>query len=270
MDIRNFLLGIGVAIVLMFFFVAVITGFEKAAGSQTERDTLYQISTIDALMQGAYEGVQPVSEVKRHGDFGIGTFHALDGEMIVLDGTFYHAKADGRVYPAQESATTPLATVTYFGRDFSDTTDRPMNFSEFSSIMPAGLPTKNMIYAVRIDSTFPLMKVRAIPEQKKPYPTLADAAKNQSVFTYNDAKGTVVGFYTPLFVKGLNVVGFHLHFISDDRMTGGHILDLTVPENSRIDYDTTETFTMALPTRGDFTGIDFSGDLSKELEKIEN
>ena len=68
-------------------------------GTHADRETLYQVSTIDALMQGAYEGVQPVSEIRKHGDFGIGTFDALDGEMIVLDGTVYQAKADGKIYP---------------------------------------------------------------------------------------------------------------------------------------------------------------------------
>jgi acetolactate decarboxylase len=113
------------------------------------------------------------------------------------------------------------------------------------------------------------MKVRAIPAQHKPYPTLTDAAKNQSVFTYRDVKGTVVGFYTPVFFKGLNVVGYHLHFISDDRHTGGHILDFTVPANTTVEYDMTPEFTMSLPTSGAFAGVDLSKDLSSALSKVE-
>ena len=93
--------------------------------------------------------------------------------------------------------------------------------------MTAQLPTMNMVYAVRMHGTFPFMKVRAIPAQEKPYPTLAEASENQSVYTYSDTTGTIVGFYTPVFFKGLNVAGYHLHFISDDRKSGGHILDLT-------------------------------------------
>ena len=111
--------------------------------------------------------------------------------------------------------------------------------------MAAQLPTGNMVYAVRMHGTFPFMKVRAIPAQHKPYPTLAEASTNQSVYTYSDSTGTVVGFYTPVFFKGLNVAGYHLHFISDDRKTGGHILDLTVPANTTVEYDITPEFTMA-------------------------
>ena len=131
-----------------------------------------------------------------------------------------------------------------------------MNLSEFSTDMSTRLPSQNMIYAVRMQGTFPHMKVRAIPAQQKPYPTLTDAAKNQSVYTYTDATGTVVGFYTPVFFKGLNVAGYHLHFISDDQHTGGHILDFVVPANTTVEYDITPEFEMLLPTSGAFIGVE--------------
>ena len=161
----------------------------------------------------------------------MGTFNALDGEMIALDGHYYQAKADGRIYPAPDNATTPFATVTYFDTDIEEKTDHAMNISVFSTTMPARLPSENMIYAVKIHETFPLVKVRAIPAQRKPYPMLEDAADNQSVYTYSDVTGTIVGFYTPDLFKGLNVPGYHLHFIADDHMTGGHVLEVTIPAN---------------------------------------
>ncbi|MFA5266810.1 MAG: acetolactate decarboxylase [Methanoregula sp.] len=268
----KFFLGIGLAIVIVFAGASVYTHFTKmpdTARTTDDRDVLYQVSTIDALMQGVFDGVQPVGETRKHGDFGIGTFDALDGEMIVLDGVVYQAKADGHIYTATDGQTTPFATVTYFDQDQAVTTGTPMNLSVFSSTMAEKLPTGNMVYAVRMHGTFPTMKVRAIPAQHKPYPTLANASKNQSVYSYSDSTGTVIGFYTPVFFKGINVAGYHLHFISDDRKTGGHILDLTVPANTTVEYDITPGFAMALPTSGDFTGVDLSQDLSADLAKIE-
>jgi acetolactate decarboxylase len=272
MDTR-FFLGIGLAIVLVFCGAAIYTSFMKlpaAPAIPENHETLYQVSTIDALMQGVFDGVLPISELKKRGDFGIGTFDALDGEMIVLDGKVYHAKADGRVYSVMDNATTPLATVTYFDSDFSVTTSKPMNFSVFSTDMSAHLPSQNMIYAIRMHDTFPRVKVRAIPAQQKPYPTLTEAAKNQSVYTYADTTGTVVGFYLPVFFKGLNVGGYHLHYLSDDRQTGGHILDLEVPANATAEYDITPEFEMQLPTSGAFTGVDLSQDLSEEVARLES
>lgn len=273
MDSR-FFLGIVLAIVLVFAAAAMYQGLTKgpsvvAAPPAGDRDILWQVSTIDALMQGVYDGILPVREIRQRGDFGIGTFDALDGEMIVLGGVVYQARADGHMYTATDNQTIPFATVTYFDQDNTATTDRPMNLSEFSSEMSSRLPTGNMVYAVRMHGTFPSVKVRAIPAQQKPYPSLSEAAKSQSVFTSENSTGTIVGFYTPVFFRGLNVAGYHLHFISDDRKTGGHILDLTVPENTTIEYDITPGFAMTLPTSGDFTGVDLSQDLSGELAKIE-
>lgn len=269
----RFFLGIGLAIVLVFCGAMIYTSFTKlpaASAAPEDRETLYQVSTIDALMQGVFEGTLPISELKKHGDFGIGTFDALEGEMIVLDGQVYHAKADGRVYMVMDNATTPFATVTHFNSDFSVTTGQSMNFSVFSTEMSTRLPSQNMIYAVQMHGTFPQMKVRAIPAQKKPYPTLTDAAMNQSVFTYTDTTGTVVGFYLPVFFKGLNVGGYHLHFLSDDGHTGGHILDLEVPADVIIECDITPAFEMHLPTSGAFIGVDLSQDLSEELARVES
>jgi acetolactate decarboxylase len=269
MESQKFLLGIGLAVVLVFCGASVYTHFVKAAPAPVDRETFYQVSTIDALMQGVDEGVQPVSELKKHGDFGIGTFEALDGEMIVLDGVVYQAKADGHIYPVADNQTTPFATVTYFDHDLAVTTDRPMNLSDFTSTMAGRLPTGNMIYAIKMHGRFPSMVVRAIPAQHKPYPTLTEAAKNQSVYRYSDTTGTVIGFYTPVFFKGLNVAGYHLHFLSDDHATGGHILDFTVPANTTVEYDITPGFTMGLPTSGAFTDVNLSQDLSADLAKVE-
>jgi acetolactate decarboxylase len=268
----KFFLGIGLAVVLVFSFAAVYTSFSRlpTVAITEDHETLYQVSTIDALMLGVYDGIQPVSELKKHGDFGIGTFDGLDGEMIVLDGKVYQAKADGRVNLVMDNATTPFATVTEFDRDFSLTTNQQLNFSIFSKDMSARLPSQNMIYAVRVHGTFPWMKVRAIPAQQKPYPTLTEAAKNQSVYTYTNTTGTLVGVFVPLFFDGLNVPGYHLHFISDDHQTGGHILDFVVPANTTVEYDITPKFEMLLPTSGAFTGVNLSQDLSRELARVES
>lgn len=267
----KFFLGIGVAVAIVFAGAAVYTGFTKHVPADSPvRDTLYQVSTIDALMQGVYDGNVTVGELKKYGDFGIGTFDKLDGEMIVLDGKVWHAKSDGTVSLATDQETTPFATVTYFDTDIRQTTtDRAMNYSEFATAMAAKIPSQNMIYAVKIHDTFPSVTVRAIPAQEPPYPTLTDAAKEQKVYTYTNVTGTVVGFYTPVFLKGLNAQGYHLHFLADDHLRGGHILDIIVPASTTVQYDVTPEFTMALPTSGAFAGTNLTADLSGALAAVE-
>jgi len=268
---KQFFLGIGLAIAIVFAGAAVYTGLiQHAPADSAQYDTLYQVSTIGALIQGVYNGTVTMAELKKHGDFGIGTFDRLDGEMIVLDGKVWQAEADGTVVPAADSQTTPFATVTYFSPDFRQTTpDHAMNMSEFTAAMAAQLPSLNMIYAVKIHGTFPSMTVRAIPAQNLPYPNLTAASAEQHVFRYTNVTGTVVGFFAPSFVKDLDTQGYHLHFLSDDHTRGGHILDMTVPAGSSVEYDITPYYTVALPTSGTFAGANLTADMSGAVAAVE-
>lgn len=231
-------------------------------------EILFQVSTIDALLQGVLDGFFTFEDLKTHGDFGIGTFDSLDGEMIALDGDYYQVKADGVAYPVQSNMTSPFSTVTYFQVDQTVAIQNATNFTELSRQLDEELPSRNAFYAVRIDGSFPYIKTRSVPKQDKPYPRLADAVKNQSVFEFYNASGTVVGIWAPEFAEGLNVPGYHFHFITEDRKAGGHILDLQV-DKAEAKVDITAGFAMQLPTTGDFYNVDLTQDLQSELETIE-
>ncbi len=231
-------------------------------------DVLFQVSTIDALLQGVFDGFYSFDDLESHGDFGIGTFDSLDGEMVAVDGDYYQVKADGVAYPVQGNMTTPFSTVTYFKADQTIAVQNASNYTILSSQISEKLPSINMFYALRIDGTFPYVKTRSVPAQKKPYPRLADATKNQSVFEFTNVTGTIVGLWAPEFSKGLNVAGYHLHFITADRKAGGHILDLKV-DKADVKVDITPGFAMQLPTTGDFYNVDLTQDLQSELETVE-
>lgn len=233
-----------------------------------DNDVLFQVSTIDALLQGVFDGFFAFEALKTHGDFGIGTFDSLDGEMVALDGDYYQIKADGVAYPVRDDMTSPFSTVTHFEADQTIEIRNASNFTELSLQLDKQLPSKNAFYALRIDGTFPYIKTRSVPKQEKPYPRLADACKNQSVFVLNNTKGTIVGIWAPDFSEGLNVPGYHFHFITEDKKAGGHILDLKVDEATG-NLDITSGFAMQLPTSGDFYNVDLTQDLQSELETIE-
>ena len=59
--------------------------------------TLFQVSTSGALVQGIYQRVVSSRFLLNYGDFGLGTFENLDGEMVVLDGAIYQVRGDGKV-----------------------------------------------------------------------------------------------------------------------------------------------------------------------------
>jgi len=239
-----------------------------SAQCTAQDDVLFQVSTIDALMQGVFDGFYSFDDLKEQGDFGIGTFDALDGEMVALDGKYYQVRADGVAYPVQGNMTAPFATVTRFEVDQTASVENAANFSELARQIDLYLPSRNAFYALRIDGTFPYVQTRSVPRQEEPYPRLADAVKNQSVFEFSNVTGSVVGIWAPDFARGVNVPGYHLHFITEDRKAGGHILEIQVA-NATAQVDVTAGFAMQLPSSGDFYNVDLSGDLQEELEEIE-
>jgi acetolactate decarboxylase len=258
------------ALILILAALATLPAAAEETGLSIDRDreVLFQVSTIDALLLAVYDGVLSVGELKEKGDFGIGTFDKLEGEMILLDGVCYQVKVDGVAYVVSDDLTTPFASVTFFDQDETVLIEEAVNLTDLVGILEASLPSKNAFYAVRIDGTFPYVKTRSVPAQEKPYPLLVDVTARQTVFEFENASGTVVGFWTPQFAAGINVPGSHLHFITYDRKAGGHILDLRV-EGAKAELDLTPNIFMALPTAGEFFEVDLTGDLSADLEKVE-
>jgi len=107
------------ALILILAALASLSAGAAQTGLSIDRDreVLFQVSTIDALLLAVYDGVLPVGELKEKGDFGIGTFDKLAGEMILLDGVCYQVKEDGVAYVVSDDLTTPFASVTFFDHD---------------------------------------------------------------------------------------------------------------------------------------------------------
>ncbi len=253
----------------LLFTIFVSVFFLSACSSIKEnRETLYQTSTINALLEGVYDGEMTFEELKGKGDFGIGTFNALDGEMIALNGLFYQIKSNGLAYEVKVSEKTPFALVTFFDSDISLKVNAPLEIDEIEKLLDSLLPSKNLLYAVKIEGAFTYIKTRSVPKQEKPYPRLAEVVKHQSLFEFHDSTGTIVGFRLPDFIKGINVPRYHFHFITEERDRGGHVLTMTL-KDVNIEIDKTNSMHIRLPDNEEFGSAGISKDNSYELEKIE-
>jgi len=251
---------------LIILFVVAISGYSYP---QENEDVLFQASTINALLEGVYDGEITYGELEQYGDFGIGTFNSLDGEMIGLEGKFYQIKSDGIAYPVDDSMRTPFAAVTFFEADKIVLSDRALDQKQLEQYLDDLLPTNNIFYAVKIEGIFKYIKARSVPRQSKPYPPLVEAVKNQSIFEFHNVKGTIAGFRCPVYVEGINVPGYHLHFITEDRKAGGHLLECQV-QNIGIEIDYTSEFHMVLPENAEFYAVNLEEEKQQELERVEN
>ncbi len=212
---------------------------------------LFQASTYSALQAGDYNGETTLKELRAHGDFGLGTFNALDGEMVLLNGTFYQIKSDGNAYLANDSMKAAFADVTSFEVDrqlvFSEASNGPLNYSELQHYLDQQLPTMDSFYAVKITGECSYLEVRSPPKQVMPFPPLSDALKNQSVFELHNVTGTFVGFFSPQYSSGIFVPGWHFHFLAADNTHGGHVLEVTLRRATIQIDDTMTTLSVELP-----------------------
>jgi acetolactate decarboxylase len=188
-------------------------------------DSLFQFSTLNSLSAGNFDGNYTSGELKTHGDTGIGTFNGLDGEMIELNGNVYQIKSNGTVYLVTNSEYTPYAMTVFFKPDKVLIVNQTMNYAELEQYLNATVPSKNMFYFIKVIGTFDSVKARSPQKQNKPYPTLNEALKNQTIFNLNNITGTMVGLWCPAYASDVNLNDYHFHFISADKNSGGHVLD---------------------------------------------
>ena len=243
----------------------IVQALERLLGDEDQ--TVFQTSTVNALMEGASTGDMTMGELKTHGDFGLGTFDGLDGEMIELDGKVFQVRADGHAHPVEDSTRTPFATVSFFKADESARLDRPYGQAEMLATVATMLPSQNIFHALRIEGRFDYVKTRAVAKQDKSV-GLEQAAREEPVFEFHDVEGTIVGFFTPDYLRGVNVPGYHLHFITADRSAGGHMLDCRTTDVT-IKIHHTPEFELGTPGTQEFLKADLSRDHTAAIAKIE-
>lgn len=233
-------------------------------------DFMYQYSIIDALLAGVYDGNMTFGELKQKGDFGVGSFNRLDGELIMNEGKVYKMRFDGRIEEVADSDSTGIAFVKFFKVDTTILFSAPnMTYAKLQEKLNNILPF-NKMYALRIKGTFKTLHGRAPAPATKPYPPLQQylTQGGQKEFHFENTTGICVGFLMPDYMARVNVPGYHLHFISDDHKNGGHIFEFT-SEQLAIEVDYIKGYVVEPNTNADIAKVDLSKNRQKELQEIE-
>jgi acetolactate decarboxylase len=234
---------------------------------ETPIHTLFQVSTSGALVTGIYSGVVSVHSILKHGDFGLGTFENLDGEMVVLEGCAYRVQGSGKVSEAALSAAAPFVVVTRFDPSVDVEIPAVASIASLGKCCDEHRTSDNIFYAIRLDGYFARIRTRAVSPPGDDARQI-DAAKAQAEFTFADISGTLVGFWSPSFSSAFSIPGYHLHFMSDDRKHGGHLLDCSAGA-LRLRIEPLTDFHVALPENETFLRADLSKNTAEELAYAE-
>jgi acetolactate decarboxylase len=229
--------------------------------------TLFQVSTSAALVEGLYQGAVRVSRLLCHGDFGLGTFIDLDGEMVVLEGVCYRISSDGVVTTVEGDRLIPYAVVTRFSPEITKPSQQFNSFSGLVATCDALRSSENVFYAFRVEGKYSFVKTRAMKAVSHGT-GLKAAASEQGEFTFEDQEGTLVGLWSPGFAGSFSVPGYHFHFLSTDRKKGGHVLECSAVDVT-IGGCAMHEMHVSLPETAEFLKADLSRDPSEDLMSAE-
>jgi acetolactate decarboxylase len=246
----------------------VLRGWVHAIFAHRHGSDVYQTSTMGALLDGVYDGVVTIRELLGHGDFGLGTFNGLDGEMLVLDGVCYQLRGDGSARVADPDQRTPFAVVTWFVADHRfdvSAVDR----AELKARIDESLPSTNLIVAVRITGDFSVIRTRTVTEQHRPYRPFTQATEEQQELTFTDVTGTLAGFRMPDYEQGVSVAGYHSHFVDAERRHGGHALDYHLSRGT-VEIGVRSDLHLSLPRTPEFLAAQLNkDDLDTQIRRTE-
>jgi acetolactate decarboxylase len=233
----------------------------------SNRHRMYQISTSTALVDGIAQGAISSRTLLEHGDFGLGTFENLDGEMAILDGAIYQVRADGSVTLRRDDFKIPFAVVASFQEDEHFEADDIRTLHDLELACDSHRESNNLFYALKVEGRFEAVHSRAVSELA-PGTKLIDAAKEQKEFYFSNVEGTLIGIWSPVYSSSFNVPGYHFHFLSNDRSKGGHVLQCRA-RSLRVGLQTLCEYDIRLPIDGTFLTTDLSKDPAADLAKAE-
>lgn len=214
-------------------------------------ETVFQHATLGALLVGAYEGDLSFGELLLRGDFGLGTFQGVDGELIILDGQAYRVRVDGMVYQVPNETLTPFAVITFFEPDLVFELADISDYGALQAEVAARLGSENLPYAIKVVGRFESLTTRSVAAQERPFPPLSEVVAEQATFDLVKTEGTMVGFRMPNYAAEINAAGFHFHFVDSLRTTGGHVLALS-GASVRVEVDVCRGIDVDLPMTSDF------------------
>ena len=235
-------------------------------------NTIYQVSTLQALVLGYTRPVVTVAELLEHGDTGLGTFEGVGGEMIVTEGHCYCAANDGSVKEADPKAGVPFAAVAKIKEAREIEFDNITDIEELKTKLDIAIEEDfglNSMHIVKINGSFKKVSARSEAEYKSHHVSLKEIlSKSQKDFFFNDIKGTLVCVYYPDYMDGINAKGWHLHFVSDDRTCGGHVFDVCI-DKAKAEINKVSRLNIQLPTEPVFDTYSLKQASNDEIKEVE-
>lgn len=197
---------------------------------------VHQVDVITDLLHGNYESVTTVGEVFPNTLVGLGVADRLDGEIVSVDAVTWRIPATGIPELTQPELGLPFAMSASGGTPITLQLAPGTTLEELAKLIEQVIhdahDSEHPVVAIRIDGDFTDVLLRSEHRQRPPFAHLDQVLRNEVQFPFDTWQGTLVGFSYPKSEStdsdGVTIPGLHLHAISRDRTSGGHVHHVTV------------------------------------------
>jgi len=207
--------------------LSILTSCSNNIGSNSKNnitDKIFQYSSKKALITNHYVGNLTVAEIKENGNFGLGTFNMIDGEMVISENNVYQVLPNGEVNNMQADTKSPFVVTKYFEADTTfSITDLSLN--SLKKMLEPVLSNLSTPFAIKIIGKYKTLKSRSVDKVANESVSLDEIIANQTIFDFTNVEGTLIGFWFPEYFDGVNFAEYHLHALLNNFSGGGHILD---------------------------------------------
>ena len=227
---------------------------------------------MNALALGHLDATCTAHDALSHGDVGIGSFEGLGGEMVVLNGVAYNGAPDGSIHLVAQYEPVSFCMVAPFDHYapvfLSGAVGSVESLLEVLDSRREVAKGRNSLHSFIGTGTIEHLRVRSVDRFSRPYPTLAEATEGQHVFERESVDGTLVGFRIPPYLSGVNMPGWHLHFIDERRRFGGHVLSFSAASLA-CQITRHDGYELSLPRDRAFSELPLERDLLDETRRAE-
>ncbi|WP_042958478.1 acetolactate decarboxylase [Erwinia tasmaniensis] len=228
---------------------------------------IVQFSTIGALMSGFVDGEFDFDAHKNEKMFGIGCSEGMNGELTISNGEAWEATAGEDVHKISKKLV-PFIQITNFESENSFECDF-LDEENTASILKKKLNIENVFIAINIHAIFNELKIRTPQKSNSKGRTALDMVNEQDVSSLTNIRGQLIGFWTPEIYGRISVPGFHLHFLSDDKKTSGHVLQYHA-NKAIFHFQVKNTIEIKNPTNKKYMDMSINVDLLDSLiSKVE-
>lgn len=163
---------------------------------------------------------------------GLGVMHDLDGEIVSVRGRTWRVPVDGVPVEVRPEEGIAFGVAAHGGREHALHLAPGLDVDGILAAIDAYLERthidhEQVVCAVQIVGHFTDVVLRTVAPPTREHESLGEIIDEETRFAFASWEGTLVGFRFPDQTSGQTIPGLHLHGVSSEVASGGHVRNAT-------------------------------------------